>query len=309
MAGAQRREAMDFASHRRGRDRAVPRIVMAIAVFCLSQASAAAVEPELSGVLGGQANPLSLQLRMNLGWKRPLRYASPDTPITRDAHLGWGVAEALTPAYSRTELWGQLTPLSILDLRVGAEFAGYFGTFWNLQGFPSYDADFSDDAREASKDQAQAAAGYCVRFSPTLKYAVGRIGFRSTADFEQWHLSKPGPYFYEPYRGALLASGGDLLLSLSTVLVADVTPSRNGRVQVGVMHELLEVFDAPQNRRQRLGPILIWRLSDKRRFGIPEPVLYLGVLPYLQAPNRSGVSMFVGLGFTPHSGRLDRPRP
>jgi hypothetical protein len=285
-------------------------LLLATALACwLVPSVASAGNPELSGVLGGQANPLSLQLHLNLKWSQPLSYANEGQPLTKNAHLAAGIAEALTPAYSRTELWGEYSPLSILDLRLGAEVAGYFGNFGYILGFPSYDADVSDEAREARKSEAQAAAAFCLRASPTLKLAFGRLGFRSTADFEWWQLSRPGPYFYEPYRGALLAAGGDGLLSVSTVLVEDVTRSRSGRLQVGLMHELLLVFDAPQNRRQRLGPFLRWQTSDRRWLGVPLPTLFLGIVPYIEGRDRSGFSMFLALGFTPATRVPPRVRP
>ena len=70
-----------------------------------------------------------------------------------------------SPASERFELWAELSPLSILDLKAGLEPVFYFGTFGHLVSFPSYGSDFSKEAREAIKDQAVSRTGirYYVR--------------------------------------------------------------------------------------------------------------------------------------------------
>jgi len=274
----------------------VPTPILLLASL-LSGVTLPAAEPErdVRGGVGLQANPLSLQLRGNLGWK--WRWTDTSSPLLRDAGLSAGFSEALTPAYSRTEAWVQISPLAVLDLRAGAELVGYFGTFGNLVGFPSYDSDFSDDAREALASGARSAVGGLFTLSPTVKAAAGRLAFRSSAAFEWWRVDGPSAYFYEPYRGTLLDSDGDSLVAVTSVVLVDVSGDRSRRRQIGLYHDLVNVWNAPQNRRQRLGPVVSWSLGA-RRFGVAEPTLFVGVLPYLEAPNRAGVSAVVSLGFS-----------
>ena len=258
------------------------------------QVRAAAAEREARGGVGLQANPLSLQFRGSLGWKWHLFDSA--KPFLRDAGVSAGVSEALTPAYSRTEAWVQVSPLSVLDLRAGAEFVGYFGTFGNLVGVPSYDSEFSDDAREPLESGAQSAVGGIFTVSPTLKFAAGRLAFRSSAAFEWWRVDGPPAYYYEPFRGTLLDPDGDSLVAVTTIALVDISRDRSRRRQIGLYHDLLHVWDAPQNRRQRLGPVVSWWLGE-RRFGLAEPTLLAGVLPYIEAPNRSGVSAILAVSF------------
>jgi len=75
-------------------------------------------------------------------------------------------------------------------------------------------------------------------------------------------------------------------------------------VRVGVFHDYLNVWDAPQNRKQRLGPIALFKLGA-RRLGGSDPVLNLAVLDYKEAPNRSGVGGFLAVTMSFRSG----PRP
>jgi hypothetical protein len=265
-----------------------------------SPTAARAAQRDLRGSIGTQANPLSLQFRGSLGWS--WRLFDSASPLLRDAAVSAGLSEALTPAYSRTEAWLQIAPVAVFDVRAGAELVGYFGSFGHLVGLPSYDSDFSDDAREALRDDARGAVGGVLSVTPTLKLALGRLAFRSSASFEWWLVDAPPVYYYEPYRGTLLDPGGDSLLALTSLALFDVSGDGSRRRQIGLYHDLLYVWSAPQNRRQRLGPFASWSLGD-RRLGLAEPVLLVGILPYLEAPNRDGVSAIVAVSF-----RLDRKR-
>jgi len=271
---------------------ALPFLLAAFAAVHTSIAGAA--ERQLGGIVGTQLNPLGLQAHVGVGWKWAL---SRSTNRWLDgAHVTVGASESLSPAYSRTEVFVELSPLSVLDLRAGTQLVGYFGTFGHLVGFPSYDADFSDQARKALATGARARLGNVLSASATLKFAVGRLALRSTADLERWGVAEPGPCYYEPFRGTLLRAGGDSLVAGNSVLLLDVSASRNRQRQLGLYHDLLYVRHAPQNRRQRLGPFAAWSLGEKR-FGVREPMLYCGVLGYVEAPNRSGVSVLLAVGF------------
>jgi len=185
--------------------------------------------------------------------------------------------------------------MSILEVEAGAEWAGFFGTFSNVASFPSYDSDFSDEARDLI--DGEAATGYRLRVSPTLHMALGRLAVRSSRSVERWRLNGRGPCCYEPFRGTLIEGKGDTILAGSTLLLADLSEGQNRSLQLGVLHDIVHVPNAPQSRMQRLGPFLAKRLG-RRRFGVREPVLYVAVLPYLEAPNRGGVAGLLALGFS-----------
>lgn len=275
-------------------------IALAIA---LGAGGAEAAESEVRSGLGAQLNPAGLRFELGVAWK--WRLFSSTSALLDGAHVALGVTDQLSPAYDRLQGWVELSPLSVLDIRAGAEGVGYFGTFGNLVGFPGYDSDFSDDAREAIEDQAVARIGRRFYVSPALKFRAGRLSFRAGADFEWWKVhDAPREVFYEPFRGTLLSADGDSLVSGSNVLLLDVSRSRSERVRIGVYHDYLNVWDAPQNRCQRLGALGMIKLGA-RLFGQRDPLLYVGVLDYLEAPNRSGVSAFVALNL----GAPRRPGP
>jgi hypothetical protein len=119
--------------------------------------------------------------------------------------------------------------------------------------------------------------------SPVLKVRAGRLSLRAGADFEWWAMDRPQPFFYEPFRGTLLRSEGDALVAAS--LVALVDASRPGRFQAGLLYDLTQVWDAPQNRKQRIGPLFSFGLGGKG-LGVRKPVLFVSPLYYLEQPTR-----------------------
>lgn len=270
------------------------KIRIAVAMLLAAPAAlAAAAERGERWAMGMQLNPLGLRAEAETHWRWGLSRS--EHALLEDAHVAVGVTDQISPAYNRLQAWVEISPLSILDVRVGAEGVGYFGTFGNLVGFPSYDSDFSDDARELVKDLAVARVGRRFFVSPALKFRAGRVSFRAAADFESWKVREaPEAFFYEPFRGTLLAAGGDSLVNGSTVLLCDVSRGRNERVRIGAFHDYLNVWDAPQNRKQRLGPVVQVRLGE-HRLGGRDPLLTFAVLDYIEAPNRSGIGGFVAI--------------
>lgn len=273
------------------------RAAVAVALLLATPAAVTlAAERGERWALGVQTNPIGLRVEAELHWRWALSQSS--HALLKDAHVAFGVTDQLSPAHERLQAWVELSPLSILDLRTGVEGVAYFGTFGSVVGFPAYDSDFSDDARELVEDQAVARVGRRFFVSPVVKLKAGRFSFRAAADFESWKVhDAPETVFYEPFRGTLLAARGDSLVNGSNILLCDVSGSRTESVRVGVFHDYLNVWDAPQNRRQRLGPILQVRLG-RHRLGGRDPVLSLAVLEYLEAPNRSGVGGFVALSLS-----------
>ena len=272
-------------------------IAAAVALLVLGSRPASPEGPEraLSNTLGVQANPIGLEDHFTLQWTWGL--SDSRNPFLQDAHFAAGVSNHLSPAYDRLELWVELSPLSVLDLRAGVEPLAYFGTFGHVVAFPGYDADFGKQALEAVKDQAVSATGVRYHFTPVFKIKLGRVVARTAATFEWWRVDAPGPFFYEPWRDTLLDADGDALLALSSQLLYEIPGAGGKRILAGAHHELLDVHDAPQNRRQRLGPMVLWTLGAKR-FGVREPTVIGTVYGYVEDPNRDGeIGGFVALSF------------
>jgi hypothetical protein len=249
----------------------------------------------LDGSLGGSVNPLGVQNQVELWWARPLFSSS--SPLLKDAHFSYGLSTRLTPAYLRAGGWVELSPLSVLDLRIGAEPIGYFGTFHHLLPFQGYGDRFDDDTRKA---RAGARGGGALRLygSPTVKARVGRLIVRARAEMEWWRASAPGPYFYEPFRDTLLQSSGDAVTATETLALWTLWDNGPRKLLVGPIHDLTVVSGARANRRQDVGLVAIWGLGA-RRFGLKDPVVFAKVARYLEDPNREGgVAAQLAVGFT-----------
>ena len=250
----------------------------------------------LANTLGVSVNPIGLQDQLTLSWRWGLSVSK--NPFLSDAHVALGVSNNFSPAYERLEFWAELSPLSVLDVKAGLEPVFYFGTFGHLVSFPSYGSDFSKDAREAVKDQAVARTGVRYHVSPTLKMKLGRVIARTGAEFEWWRVDGPGEFFYEPMRDTLLDSDGDALMTLSSQLFYEFPSGPGGKkLLAGLFHDTIDVYDAPGNRRQRLGPLAVWTLGE-RRFGVREPTVIGAVFSYLQDPSKDGeLGGFLALSF------------
>jgi hypothetical protein len=275
------------------------KLLAAAALLALLSEPARAEPPRrrLANTLGVSVNPIGLQDQLTLGWTWGLSRSA--NPLLSDAHFAVGATNNFSPAYERVELWAELSPLSVLDLKAGVEPVFYFGTFGHLVSFPSYDADFGKDAREAIKEQAVSRTGIRYHFSPTFKIKLGRIVARSGAEFEWWRVDGPGAFFYEPMRDTLLRSDGDALMTLSSQLFYEFPSEPGGKkLLAGIFHDRIDVYDAPANLRERLGPIAVWTLGE-RRFGLREPTVIGGVFSYLQDRSKDGeVGGFLALSFT-----------
>jgi hypothetical protein len=249
---------------------------------------------ELSETLAASVNNLGLQNVLELSWRRPL--SASRNPLLSGAHTAFGVSHTLTPSYTRVGAWAQVSPLSVLDLRVGVEPTAYFGTFHSLMSFDSYGDSFTNDARDQRGGAGFGTAGR-VYLSPTLKMKAGPVVAVAGADFEWWRSDARGPLFYEPARDTLLKASGDQLLSTSSVLLYERALGPRGQLAGGLIHQLTYVYAAPANKIQRLG-VLVVRQFGARRFGLRRPRLLATVGYYLDDPSKKHqVSAAIALGF------------
>src|SRR5688572_16924157 len=104
-------------------------LFVAAALVVLGSRPALADGPQrrLANTLGTSVNPIGLQDEIVLGWTWGLSRSR--NPFLSDAHVAVGVSNNFSPAYDRLELWAEVSPLSVLDLRAGLEPVFYFGTF------------------------------------------------------------------------------------------------------------------------------------------------------------------------------------
>jgi hypothetical protein len=232
--------------------------------------------------LGGSINEPGLQNTLELFWTRPLSRSK--NVLLADAHFSVGLVSVTTPSEARLGVWFEYSPLSILDIRAGAEPSVYFGTFDSVQSFATYSDVFDRKTRE-SRGDATSATGSRIYVSPALKMKVGPIVARVGADFERWSSSATGPLFYEATRDTLLKTRGDYLWNLTTVAMYQHDYASGGLFSAGLIHDMTTVFDAIGNRSQRLGVIGIHEFGAKR-FGLPHLRVTAIVWRHIQDPSK-----------------------
>ncbi|MBK9033760.1 MAG: hypothetical protein IPL61_21255 [Myxococcales bacterium] len=133
-------------------------------------------------------NPLGLESRARAGLQRRL-YRS-EKAISKTNFGFVGLYPKLNPASAQLGVGGELQPLSMFNLRALAEVQQYFGTFGYLQSFPSADANYSDHAQKALRDDParppQAAAVFHASIQPLLQAKVGPVAVRALVQLDYW---------------------------------------------------------------------------------------------------------------------------
>lgn len=277
--------------------RNISRLTLA-AVVMLPAVAGAQMPPdgprrEVRGQLGASVNNMGLQNTIDVTWTWPL--SSSTNPLLSGAHITTGITHALTPAQTRLGGWIEVAPLSVFDVRVGFDPSAYFGTFNSLQSFDSYADPFDKTARDTRGGGKVGTAGR-LYVSPSLKMQAGPIVALAGADFEWWRSNASGALFYEPTRDTLLKSGGDRLVT-TTSIVMYRRAMRSGTMSAGAIHNTTNVFDARRNRIQKLGVIGV-REFDTGRFHLPRPRFTVVVSRYLADPSKEGQwSAALAIGF------------
>lgn len=251
--------------------------------FAAGPDAAPATTRQIRNTVGASVNNAGLQNQVELNWRRPLTQSA--SPLLRDAHVGVGVTNAVSPSYARGGAWFEVAPLSVAAVRVGVEPTAYFGTFNSLMPFASAEAPFDNDSRDARKGEAGRGAALRFVVSPTLRFKAGPLAAQSSLDVEWWRASA-GPYFYEPGRDTLLKSAGGGLVAGTTFVVLQ-RQRGDHTTSIGALHKLTRIADAPQNRMTQLG-VLVTRDYNAHRFGMSRPSVVLAVGTYLDHPSRQG---------------------
>ena len=236
---------------------------------------------EVRGQIGASINNAGLQNTVDVLWTWPTSRSN--HPLLSGAHISTGITNVLTPTQTKLGGWIEYSPLSILDLRAGIDPSAYFGSFDSLMGFASYAEPFDPDAREA-RGGAKAGTATRAYLSPTLKFKAGPIVGAAGAEFEWWRSSADAAFFYEPTRDTLLKSGGDRMMTTTSVLMYQWTTGQ-GALSIGGIHTSAQVFDAADNRIQRLGLIGIKEFGTTR-FRLPHPRVTMVVARYLDDPSK-----------------------
>ena len=277
----------------------------------------------LNNLLVLRLNPVGLEDQVRLGFQRRLPNSEEQQGrLFADRFVFFGIAPRLNPAFIKIGPSIEIQPLSILNLRVAAEYVGFFSTFGFLQSYPSAQDDYSDkllaacasaDAttrescsyRDAAGERQLGseerrnykASGLHVMIEPLVQLKLGPIALRNKLALEYWYMDVRGGdrVFFDvtldtlvPMRGWVLGNDLDLLWVSKFGLVAGVRYSVVKPLYTPNEVRLGESAADVSNGVQRLGPMLSYTFFDRgfTRFNKPTLLLITGF--YLSHRYRAG---------------------
>lgn len=239
---------------------------------------------EVRSQLGASYNNAGLQEAIDASWRRALSGST--HPMLSEAHVALGGTLAATPTAVRAGGWVELAPVSVFTLRAGMEPAQYFGTFHSLTSFDNRTDVFDPDARKA-RGNSQAGRTMRMYVAPSVQFRAGHVAAASTLNLERWSSSVAGPLFYEPTRDTLLATAGDHLATLTTVMLYEHMQAGGGKLAAGPVHTLTRVHGTPLNQIQKIG-FLVTQQSAGRPLGVTRPSVTAMVARYVDDPHKDG---------------------
>jgi hypothetical protein len=306
----------------------------ALFLFTASTASAQALQEGppprhrlvYRNLLAVRLNPLGLLDDARLSYRYRL-YRS-ESLLLRDNFVSVGLAPAFSPAYAKLGVVAELQPLSILQLWGMYELIGTFGTFRQLQSFPSAGSNFSDTelyARDAlpSGDALRpyATTGSQLTLGATLQLKVGPVVARSLFRMVRpdMALRTGDSVFYDitndvlaPNRGWYLLNDTDVLYQTGRGLTVGLRWA-SSHAFYGAEHFTPELQTALPTTH-RLGPVVAYTFAEQDGARFNAPTVLLLVNWWLTHRYRTGVDSpqafpYLALGFSFSGDLLPVPPP
>lgn len=156
-------------------------------------------------------NPLGLENQIRVGYQR--RMFDSDSVLFRDTFVFVGLFPKLNPAFVRIGPGIEIQPIAAFNLRVVAEYVGYFSTFGFVQSFASPLEEYSDTKLYEERGKTNyATSGLHVSIEPLLQAKFGPIAVRNKFAIEYWNLAvRSGTVFYEMTADTLIPAKGLML--------------------------------------------------------------------------------------------------
>lgn len=218
-------------------------------------------------------NPLGLANVSQFGYRFML-FPETESVLLKNTYVGFGLNPAITPAFGRLAAAVTLKPLAILQLTATYEGIAWFGTFDQLQTFPSPRVDASTAAREQNGEDGlnEPATGTVMSLAALLQAKVGPIAARANLKAQRFNvtaLNEGDVAFYDIVSDTLAPVDG-LQLRLDSDLFY-----LSGNLTAGVRHTMVvnqfkdsdfrdgektTDFHSPMHR---VGPMILYKLWSK----------------------------------------------
>lgn len=236
----------------------------------------------LNNLLAFRYNPLGLEDQLRIGLQRRL-YKSGD-PTLRDNFFFGGAYPKVNPAFIKLGPSLEIQPLSIFNLRLGAEFVGFYSTFGFLQSFRSPTDDYSDTSLKLGKEAKRNYASYGAHamIEPLLQLRFGPIAFRDKLAIEFWRMkvNSGDTVWYDITLDTLISSRGWVVANdLDVLYLHDFNEwtgtFRGARLTVGARYtRVLPIYAdrdfqpgdqraLADNGHHRVGPLVAFTFFDR----------------------------------------------
>jgi hypothetical protein len=288
------------------RTRARATLALVVVVLIAPSPARAADEPlppprrvVLNNLFVVRTNPVGLEDQLRLGYQQ--RLYDHDSRVLRDNFFFAGIYPRFNPAFIKIGPSLEIQPISMFNLRVAAEYVGFFSSFGQLQSFASALDRYSDRALDAGEEAglAYAANGFHLVIEPLLQAKIGPFALRNKLAFEYWYVGihNGDRTFYDitldtlvPQNGWVLANDLDLLyLNAKYRFVVGVRYSAVKPLYGNQHFRPGEDPDREDNDHQRIGPLLAYTFFDRGTFGrFDKPTLVLMMSWYVDHRYRTG---------------------
>lgn len=240
--------------------------------------------------------PVGLSLFSNTGYRQPL-WDDEESLLLTGTYLEGGVATAFSPAFGWVGPYVEFIPIAVLQLRLSAQFMGYFGNFGFLYVPDAETGDWSSEALNASDDGdlGQSSTGWMVQAQATPRMRLGgeerRVVITAETTFHWIQMDMESDY-YEPYLDLLFAPDEYLWITRPTVGYLFGEDLSKGYFLLGARWERA-MTSRTGLVRDTVGLVFNWKVpSTLMAWGDPSVAGFGGV--FLDHPNRGRVSPYFG---------------
>jgi len=246
-------------------------------------------------LIGGRINPLGAIVDTRVGIR--VRLLDGGSPLTNDSFVGVGTQVSLAPTYARAGAYFEVQPIAALNFSAGYEGMGWFGSFGQLQTFPTTTVDWSDTANKLRTDAGLGAATFArvawVQGLAQVKLSV--VVVRDTFRVTYTDVAAPPDRvsFYDAITDILSPTHG-----FHVVNDADIVVLPDDHWIAGARHTLTHVVfdpDAGYSPTHRVGPIVGYKFFDRPGAAFNQPTLILLSQWWLSHPYRTGADVTVAL--------------
>ncbi|APR88119.1 hypothetical protein A7982_13468 [Minicystis rosea] len=285
----------------------------------------------LNNLVAFRYNPLGFEDQLRAGLQRRLYQSS--SQLLRDNFLFGGVAPRVNPAFVKLGPSMEIQPLSVFNLRVGAEFVGYYSTFGFLQSFTSPTQDYSDtrllERRRETPAKNYATYGVHAMIEPTLQFKIGPVVLRNKLAIEYWmmRVHAGDRVFYDVTLDTLIPKAGWVMQNdLDALYMHELTSLggslKGARLTAGVRYTAVKPLYkstdfAPGDNRaladndhHRVGPLVAFTFFDRGYTSFNRPTAIVIANWYVHHRFRTGQDVsgaipYLIVGFSFQSDLLD----